>query len=112
MQLSSQSLGATRIVTVDAARIDAAVAIQFKDLMRSEVPTDISRAILNLEQVEFVDSSGLGAIVAAMKALSDGPRLDLAGLQPAVQKVFHLTRMDSIFLIFDSVEEALEHAAA
>ncbi len=50
-----------------------------------------SRVILDLSSVKFIDSSGLGAIVAAMKQLGSGRRLDLAGLTPVVEKVFRLT---------------------
>lgn len=38
-----------------------------------------------------------------MKQLSDGRRLDLAGLTPDVAKVFRLTRMDTVFVIHDDI---------
>ncbi len=50
-------------------RIDAAVAIQFKDAMRAATDGGPDRVILDLSGVDFIDSSGLGAIVAAMKHL-------------------------------------------
>ena len=57
------------------------------------------RVVLDLSRVTFVDSSGLGAIVAAMKMLAPDRRLDLAGLQTNVERVFRLTRMDTVFVI-------------
>jgi len=103
---STESRGA-RIVTVNADRIDAAVAIQFKENMRTETEGGPSRVILNLSEVSFIDSSGLGAIVAAMKQLGAERRLDLAGLSPMVDKVFRLTRMDTVFTLFPSLEDAM-----
>ena len=104
MDLSSNQNGPYKIVTVNAGRIDAAVAIQFKDAMRVQTSDGIAHIVLDLGQVTFIDSSGLGAIVASMKQLGLGQRLDLAVLTPDVEKVFRLTRMDSIFTIHDSLE--------
>jgi len=95
-----------QIVTVNAERIDAAIAIQFKEDMRSETENGASRVILDLSEVKFIDSSGLGAIVAAMKQLGSSRKLDLAGLSPMVDKVFRLTRMDTVFDLYASLNEA------
>ena len=107
MVMTSRTEGALQIVTVNAGRIDAAVAIQFKDAMRAETDGPSRRVILDLAQVGFIDSSGLGAIVAAMKQLGPGRRLDLAGLTPAVESVFRLTRMDTVFALFPTLDAAL-----
>ncbi len=112
MSLSSVVQDQTRIISVAAERIDAAIAIQFKDDMRAETAEGPGRVVLDLTQVEFIDSSGLGAIVASMKQLGDGQRLELAGLSPNVQKVFRLTRMDSIFTLFPTLDKAMEKQSA
>jgi len=106
MSLTSTVSGNARIVTVNADRIDAAIAIQFKEDMRMETEEGPDRVILDLSSVSFIDSSGLGAIVAAMKQLDDHRRLDLAGLTPMVEKVFRLTRMDTVFKLFASLDDA------
>lgn len=107
MCLTSIVTGETRIITVNAERIDAAVAIQFKECMRTETRPGPDHVILDLSGVSFIDSSGLGAIVAAMKQMGDHGRLDLAGLTPMVDKVFRLTRMDTVFTIFQSLDDAM-----
>ena len=112
MELTSTRQGDARIVTVQADRIDAAVAIQFKDRMRLETEGGPDRVILNLSSVSFIDSSGLGAIVAAMKQMGTGRRLDLAGLSPMVEKVFRLTRMDTVFTLFPSLDDAMAELGA
>ena len=80
----------------------AAAAIQFKDEMRNATDDGPTHVVLNLSQVAFVDSSGLGAIVAMKKHLGTEKTLDLAGLTNDVAKVFQLTRMDMIFTIHDN----------
>jgi len=107
MNLSSYETAQTCVISVNEPRIDAAVAIQFKDRMRETTDNAGARIVLDLGQVDFIDSSGLGAIVAAMKQLGANRRLDLAALNPNVDKVFRLTRMDRVFHIFDTLEDAL-----
>ena len=107
MDLSSAVEGDILVVTVNESRIDASVAIQFKDRMREETDAVTGRVVLNLEQVDFIDSSGLGAIVAAMKQLGTNHRMDLSCLNENVDKVFRLTRMDTVFRIHGTVGEAL-----
>ncbi|EEX09425.1 anti-sigma-factor antagonist [Ruegeria lacuscaerulensis ITI-1157] len=107
LALSISTHGETQVIKVEADRIDAAMAIQFKEDMRTVTQQGAPRLILDLSSVEFIDSSGLGAIVASMKQLGDGRRLDLAGLQPVVEKVFRLTRMDTVFRLFDDLDDAL-----
>lgn len=111
MALISTTTGETQIITVRADRIDAAMAIQFKEDMRNETESGASRVVLDLSEVEFIDSSGLGAIVASMKQLGSERRLDLAGLHPFVEKVFRLTRMDTVFRLYPTMEDALSPAA-
>lgn len=112
MALSSIITGGTQVISVHCNRIDAAMAIEFKENMRSETEKSANRVVLDLSGVEFIDSSGLGAIVAAMKQLGGNRRLDLAGLQPVVEKVFRLTRMDTVFRLFASLDEAMSEDAA
>lgn len=111
MKLTSDNKDSMNIIRVEASRIDAAVAIQFKDQMREAVSDAEGRVVLDLENVDFIDSSGLGAIVAAMKLMPDGKKLELASLTPTVDKVFRMTRMDSIFSIHANVDEAAQSAA-
>lgn len=107
MKLSSTQTDKIQIVSVDETRIDAAAAIQFKDAMRAQTEEGPDRVILDLSIVEFIDSSGLGAIVAAMKQMGHGRKLDLAGLTLAVDKVFRLTRMDTVFDLYPTLDAAL-----
>jgi anti-sigma B factor antagonist len=107
MQMTTKNHGDLLVVTVCEDRIDAAGAIQFKERMRdvSQVPS--ARVILDLSRVAFLDSSGLGAVVAVMKLLGAERKLELAGLTPTVAKVFRLTRMDSVFVIHPTLPDGL-----
>ena len=110
MDLQTTARDDMLIVTAMEDRIDAAGAIQFKDRMRTLVQHPATRVVLDLSRVKFLDSSGLGAVVAVMKLLGPGRTLELAGLTPTVHKVFRLTRMDSVFTIHPDVPEGLRDA--
>ena len=107
MNISSRLEGDALVLRVDVARVDAAVAVQFKGAVMDASKQAGSRVILDMSQVEFLDSSGLGAVVAVMKLLTPAIQLELAGLTPIVAKVFRLTRMDQVFAIHATAEEAL-----
>ncbi len=107
MELAYIDTAMARVITVNESRIDAAIAISFKDRMRELTDSDANRIVVDMAQVDFIDSSGLGAIVAAMKQVGPTKTFELAGLSGTVQKVFRLTRMDSVFVIHADVASAL-----
>jgi anti-sigma B factor antagonist len=106
MQLKTEDRGTTRLITVGEPRIDAAIAIQFKDAIRSAAGDTARRIVIDMSSVGFLDSSGLGALVAAMKMLGPERKLELASLGASVERVFRLTRMDKVFAIHASVTAA------
>ncbi|OCX61626.1 anti-anti-sigma factor [Thioclava sp. SK-1] len=108
MNLYAEARNDALLVRIDEDRIDAAIAIRFKDLMRETCVQPSSRVVLDMSKVNFLDSSGLGAVVAVMKALGKQRPLELAGLTPNVAKVFRLTRMDTIFRLYPDVESAFD----
>ena len=109
MQLQTQTRPKILSILVMEDRIDAASALQFKERMRDLTQDAAHRVVLDLARVRFLDSSGLGAIVAVRKLLGPDRVLELSGLTPTVEKVFRLTRMDTIFTIHPTHAAALSH---
>lgn len=106
MNLTSEDHNGLQVITVNETRIDSAASIQFKDRMRDLTADRSDRVVLDLAQVGFMDSSGLGALVTILKFLGADRKLMIAGLSPTVAKVFKLTRMDKFFTIFQDVMQA------
>lgn len=107
MEITCETQGPVCIMRVESDRIDAAIAIQFKDMFRDLTAEITGPVVLDLGQVTFLDSSGLGAVVAARKLLGADRVLELAGLNPAVEKVMQLTRMNTVFPIHANRDAAL-----
>src|ERR1700719_4443168 len=82
--------------------------------LHSQVGDSIEKygdVVLQLDQVEFVDSSGLGALVRLMRAArAKGGDLKLSGVPDRIRKMLQLTNLLSQFEIYDSVEEAITAA--
>lgn len=67
--------------------------------------------VLQLDRLDFVDSSGLGALMRLMQAArAKGGDVKLSGVPPKVQKVLQLTHLSPLFEIYDSIEEAITAA--
>jgi len=106
MQVTLGQADGALVITVRESRLDAAVALVFKELVRNVTVEDGTRVILDLKHVQFLDSSGLGAIVGVMKLLGPARPLEIAALSPSVRKLFRLTRMDTVFRIHDCAPHA------
>jgi anti-sigma B factor antagonist len=67
--------------------------------------------VLQLEHVEFIDSSGLGALVRLIQAArAKGGDVKLSGVPPNIRKTMEMTRLLPQFETYDSVEEAITAA--
>lgn len=86
-------------VKVMEKRLDAVVATAFKDRMRESISAAGGSVLVDLRHVDFMDSSGLGAMISVFKGMPPGRVLELTGLTPNVERVLRLTRMDSVFTI-------------
>ncbi len=87
------------VLTPIGPRLDAVHTLGFKEQMRKAISDTSGPLMLDLKMVEFLDSSGLGAIVAMSRVLGSERRLDIRSLNPLVQRVFTLTQMDKVFRI-------------
>ena len=101
--------GTTVIVLAPTGRLDITTAWQFR-LKLQECISKLSRhVVVNLGQVNFIDSSGLTSLVAGMR---DADKVKgsfrICNVHPEAKLVFEVTMMDSVFEIFETEKEALE----
>ena len=70
---------------------------------------DAATMILDLSGVPYLDSSGLGCLVSACTTCAkSGRRMALTGVNKRVLKVFEITKMEQMFLMFPTLDDALE----
>ncbi len=111
MKLELDDVGAATVVRVFEANVDARVAMEFRTLMAREITAGKRRLALDLREVDFMDSSGLGAVVSVLKALQPDGDLVVFGLRGPVLRLFQLTRMDRVFRLLPDEAAALEALA-
>ncbi|PLZ86751.1 anti-anti-sigma factor [Fischerella thermalis CCMEE 5198] len=97
------------IVLTPRGRLDITTAWQFR-LKLQECISKLSRhVVVNLGQVNFIDSSGLTSLVAGMR---DADKVKgsfrICNVHPEAKLVFEVTMMDTVFEIFETEQEALE----
>lgn len=89
-------------VKLAGRRLDAALATDFRAGLTDLIDKGTTRLTIDLSQVDFIDSSGLGALVGVLKHSENACELTLAGLRRPVRKVFDLTRMATVFRIVEN----------
>jgi len=86
--------------------LTAATGSVFQNAMRREAPADT--IILDLSEVPYIDSSGLGLLVSAYVTREKaGRKMVLSGVNQRVQRLLEVTHTSSLFLIFSTPEEAI-----
>jgi len=79
-----------------------------KELLGLIKEKKLPRLLVDMRQVKYIDSSGVAALVEALKASHDAKsRFSLFGLSPTTREVLSLTRLLHIFEVHDSEQEAL-----
>jgi anti-sigma B factor antagonist len=99
------------VIQVNARRATVDMAPKIKERLSTEIENGINQIIIDFSYVEFVDSSFLGALVAGLKmAKSKEGEIKISGLHPHVRITFELTRLDHLFKIYNSIEQAMRDA--
>lgn len=98
------------VIQINEARFDAKLAPEFRSLIESVIEDLNQNVILDLENVTFMDSSGLGAVMGVYKLLRD-KQICVVNPQKAVMDLFKLTRMDRLIKTYNSLENVLTTAS-
>jgi anti-sigma B factor antagonist len=89
-------------------KLDLANAARLKDQVKTLLNQQKNMVHLNMKRVDFINSSGLGALVSLMKEIRvHKGRLTLSNLAPYVNEIFEITQLSHVFEIFQNVDEAV-----
>src|SRR5438552_1392082 len=107
MQVLSTEREGILVGQVNAKSLDVSNARAFKEAIKPLL-TEGARIVLDLSKVEFIDSSGLGALVSCLRqAHAESGEIKLSGLSKPARALFELVRMHRVFEVFNSAEEAV-----
>jgi anti-sigma B factor antagonist len=111
MQIEEKKIEGKVVLKILEARFGADKAGPFKEYMTRYLQGGNRRVVLDLSKVDFIDSSGLGAILSVLKMMGKDGELAVCGLTDPVASMFKLTRMDRVFTIHKTAELAAAAAA-
>lgn len=101
MNIELKKINNYSVLTIKEERIDAHNSGELKTYLLQLIESGETRIVVQLANVRFIDSSGLGALLSANKqiALKSG-KLVLANIQKQVLSMFELTRLNRVFEIY------------
>lgn len=106
LSLENTTAGDLMVVAV-RGEIDVYTAPKLRDRLLELINSGQYHLVVNLEAVDFLDSTGLGVLVGALKRVrSHEGTLRLVCTQERLLKIFRITGLAKVFPIFDSLEEA------
>ena len=107
LTLSTREVDGTTIVAV-GGEIDVYTAPKLRDKITELVADGVYNLVIDMESVEFLDSTGLGVLVGGLKKVRahDGS-LELICTQDRLLKIFRITGLAKVFVIHDSADGAL-----
>jgi anti-sigma B factor antagonist len=112
LSVSHRELDAgVRVVAVEG-EVDLASAPVLKSALLELVADEPRRLVLDLSQVGYMDSTGLGVLVGIQRRLTDDAVIAVAGARRAVTAVFELTGLDRTFELFADVDAAVAELGA
>lgn len=96
------------VIFVQEARLDAHNSPELKSVILQQFDADKKNIIIDLNDVRFIDSSGLGVLVSGFKnASARNGLLLLCCMQAQVKSMFELTRLHRVFDIYETNDAAL-----
>jgi anti-sigma B factor antagonist len=107
MELIKDTLNDTVTVLRCSGRLNMITASRIKSAVDASVAAGQARLVVDLAEVDFIDSSGLGALIAGLKSSRQaGGDLRLAAAGEQVQTVLRLTNLDRILRPYATVDDA------
>ncbi|CAE7759395.1 unnamed protein product [Symbiodinium sp. CCMP2592] len=96
-------------VLVPTADIDMSRSPDLRSSIKGELKPGLERMIIDLSEVQYMDSSGLATLVEAMRlAKKEAVGLHLASMTDKVRAIFEIARLDAFFSIKDTRQDALD----
>ena len=107
MKISVNEMGKVTVLELDG-KLDLSSAADLKERVKALLTERKTNLHLNMRRVDFINSSGLGAMVSLMKEIRvHRGRLTLSDLAPYVSEIFEITQLSHVFEIFQNVDEAV-----
>jgi anti-sigma B factor antagonist len=111
MALMIRQRNVTDVMVLDLTGRLWILDLPLRDTMNNLLGEGKRRFVLNLSGVDYIDSSGLGQLISIWTSICNkGGHLTVLGPTKRVQRLFDITRLNTVFQIFDKESDAVELA--
>ena len=108
MELKIRKNGEIYIVDVNG-EMDLYNSYKLKELVMKMLEKNVKKFVINLEQVDYIDSSGIGALIFICSTIKKmNLKLSICNVHGSVRRVIELTKLTGYLPMTSSVEEALQ----
>lgn len=111
MKMTSKEQGNVLILHLAEQRLDARCAPAFRAQLLERIDAGSLLIVIDFSKTDFVDSSGLSALISSIRRMGPKGGLAISGAKGAVRSLFALTRMDLVFPMHDTVDAAVARLA-
>jgi anti-sigma B factor antagonist len=110
LQIAVRRVGDVAVIDL-SGEVDAYTSARFREIMMDIIEDGGERLVVSMSKVDYIDSSGLGALVGGLKRTSErNGRIILVCDRIQVRKVFEITGLEKVFPIFSTEQEAMDAA--
>lgn len=110
MKLTKQNINDVLVIVIENKEANLSKSEQFKEMVLEDIAKGARKLIISFKNVEYLDSSFLGALVAILKKLLPlKGKLIITDLNEDILNLFELTRLDKIFTLMPNLETSLEN---
>jgi len=103
MEIREERINDVEVLKLEG-RLDASSAKDIKEKVASLTKENL---VIDMEGIDFIDSSGLGSLVSSLRSVNKlGGDIKISALQDQVRAIFELTRLHRIFGIYDDSDAA------
>jgi anti-sigma B factor antagonist len=107
MSLTTSSRGDVTVIEADG-QLTVGNRQELKNAVQAGLDAGARKFLLDCSRTGYIDSSGLGALVSISTRVREaGGELRLAGLNDDLRALFELTKLDTVFVILPTADEAL-----
>lgn len=109
MQVKTKEIDDKTVVISLIGEIDLFRSQMIKDLINKNIADGVANFIIDLGDVRYIDSTGIGSLIYCRSTIKQkAGKLILLNIKDSVERVFKLTKLDSLFTILDDEAEALK----
>mgnify|MGYP006296920789 CR=1 FL=1 len=108
MNITSKKVNDVLVIVVQGEIMGGTDAESFKNAIYKSIEDDVTNIVVDLKKATWMNSSGLGMLITGLTTVrSSGGDLFLAQVSERIRRPLEVTKLDSVFSIYDTVDEAI-----